>query len=70
MPVKLPAPVLGTEAQPGPKSLVVVVVPEDAPADDAADEAGDAADDEDGLELHAAAVRARHAARPEVASRR
>jgi hypothetical protein len=66
MPVKLPAPVLGTEAQPGPKSLVVVVAPEDA----GADEAGEAADDEDGLELHAAAVRARHAARPEVASRR
>jgi hypothetical protein len=40
-----------------------VVVPEDAPADAAAD-------DEDGLELHAAAVRARPAARPQVASRR
>jgi hypothetical protein len=77
MPVKLPAPVLGTEAQPGPKSLAVVA-PDDAPVDDAAEAADDAgaelagaaADDEDGLELHAAAVRARPAARPVVASKR
>ena len=65
MPVKLPAPVLGTKVQPGPKSLAVLA-PEDAGAEDAGDEvAGD-----DGLELHAAAVSARQAARPEVASRR
>jgi hypothetical protein len=78
MPVKLPAPPLGTEAQPGPKSLAVVLAPEEAPADDAAEAAEDAgaevagaaADDEDGLELHAAAVSARPAARPVVASKR
>jgi hypothetical protein len=70
MPVKLPAPVLGTEAQPGPKSLAVVA-PEEAGAEDAgAEVAGDDADDDDGLELHAAAVSARPAARPEAASRR
>jgi len=67
MPVKLPAPVLGTAAQPGPKSLAVVA-PEDAEA--GAVVAGDDADGDDGLELHAAAVSARQAARPEVASRR
>jgi hypothetical protein len=66
MPVKLPAPLLGTEAQPEPKSLLVVVVPEDA----GIEEAGEDADDEAGLELHAAAVRARQAPRPEMASRR
>src|SRR5579859_715101 len=74
MPVKLPAPPLGTEAQPGPKSLAVVDAPEDAGADAAeeagAEVAGAAADDEDGLELQAAAVRARPAARPVVASKR
>jgi hypothetical protein len=81
MPVKLPAPPLGTEAQPGPKSLAVVA-PEDADAAELAgpelagtelagtELAGDDADDEDGLEPHAAAVRARPAARPQVASRR
>jgi hypothetical protein len=56
-----------------------MAAPEDAPAGDAADDAGDDAaeeagaedaDDEDGLELHAAAVRARPATRLEVASRR
>jgi hypothetical protein len=68
MPVKLPAPVLGTEAQPEPKSLLVVVVPEAAGIEEAGiDEAGE---DADGLELHAAAVRARQAPRPEMASRR
>jgi hypothetical protein len=70
MPVKLPAPDLGTEAQPGPKSLVVVA-PEDAGADDAgAEEAGEDADDEEALELHAVAVRTAQTARPEVATRR
>jgi hypothetical protein len=58
---------LGTEVQPGPKSLVVVA-PEDAGAEDAG--ADDAGEDADGLELHAAAVRARPATRLEVASRR
>jgi len=71
MPVKLPAPVLGTEAQPGPKSLLVVAVPEDAGIEEAGiEEAGEDADDVDGLELHAVAVRARQAPRPEMASRR
>jgi hypothetical protein len=76
MPVKLPAPVLGTEAQPGPKSLVVVAVPEDAGIEEAGEEAGieeaggEDADDAAGLELHAAAVSARQAPRPEMASRR
>jgi hypothetical protein len=73
MPVKLPAPDLGTEEQPGPKSAVV-----DAGADAAAEEAGiedagaeeaGAAADEDPLELHAVAVRAT-AATPQAASTR
>jgi hypothetical protein len=76
MPVKLPAPLLGTEAQPEPKSPLVVVVPEEAGIEEAGieeagiEEAGEDADDEAGLELHAAAVRARQAPRPEMASRR
>jgi hypothetical protein len=75
MPVKLPAPVLGTKVQPGPKSLAVVA-PEEAGAEDAgaedagAEDAGAEVAGDDGLELHAAAVSARQAARPEVASRR
>jgi hypothetical protein len=77
MPVKLPAPDLGTDAQPAPKSLLVLA---DAP--DAADEAmadEDAIGDEDvgalaavldADELHAAAPTAIAAAAPESAIRR
>src|SRR5215469_1783700 len=55
MPVKLPAPVLGTAEQAGPKSM-------------AAD--GEDGEDEDAGELHAAAARARQAARTATARRR
>ena len=48
-----------------------LIIPELPPAEVAgAEVAGAAADDEDGLELQAAAVRARPAARPVVASKR
>ena len=41
-----PAPLLGTEAQPEPKSLLVVVVPEEAGIEEAGiEEAGEDADD-------------------------
>jgi hypothetical protein len=67
MPVKLPAPEAGTEAQPGPKS--VVVAPELlAGADDAGAEAEPAALElEDPLELHAAAPRAQVTVSPATA---
>jgi stage V sporulation protein SpoVS len=75
IPVKLPAPVLGTDAHPGPKSDVVLTddPAPDAMADDdddgmADDEAGAAAgvvDEED--ELQAAAPTARLAAIPDIA---
>jgi hypothetical protein len=75
MPVKLPAPVLGTDAHPGPKSDVVLAddpAPEAMADDDedgmADDEAGAAAgvvDEED--ELQAAAPTARLAAIPDIA---
>jgi hypothetical protein len=67
MPVKLPAPDLGTEEQPGPKSAVVAAGEEAAAA--GAEDAGVDAADEDPLELHAVAVRAK-AARPQAASTR
>jgi hypothetical protein len=72
MPVKLPAPDLGTAAQPGPKSLAAVegeedtAVGEEAAGEDVAPEA--AGEDED--ELHAAAPRLRLTARPDRARRR
>jgi hypothetical protein len=67
MPVKLPAPDLGTAAQPGPKSLAAVAGEEDTAAgEDVAPEA--AGEDED--ELHAAAPRLRLTARPDRARRR
>jgi hypothetical protein len=70
MPVKLPAPDLGTEEQPGPKSAVVAA---GGAAGTGAEEAGaeeaGADADEDPLELHAVAVRAK-AARPQAASTR
>jgi hypothetical protein len=77
MPVKLPAPVLGTDAHPGPKSDVVLAdepapeaMADDDDDDDAAgvDAAGAAAgvvDEED--ELQAAAPTARLAAIPDIA---
>jgi hypothetical protein len=73
IPVKLPAPVLGTEEQAGPKSIVVAAAEpppalEDAIGDDAIEEeeaAGaedpPAAADEEEDELHAAVDRARPA---------
>jgi hypothetical protein len=64
MPVKLPAPDLGTAAQPGPKSLAAVAG-EEAGEDVAPEAAGE---DED--ELHAAAPRLRLTARPDRARRR
>ena len=72
IPVKLPAPLFGTDAQAGPKSAVVAA-PEPPPA--VADAIGDedeaaGAADEDVLELQAAVVRARPAAIPETARRR
>jgi hypothetical protein len=79
MPLKLPAPDLGTDAQPDPKS--VVVAPEldgmaEADAlDGAADDEALAADDDDAEvpelpELHAAAPSARPAVTTETATRR
>jgi hypothetical protein len=69
MPVKLPAPEAGTEAQPGPKS--VVVAPELlAGADDMGSEAEAelaALVLEEPLELHAAAPRAQVRVRPVTA---
>jgi hypothetical protein len=62
MPVKLPAPDLGTAAQPGPKSLAAVAGEEDTAV---GEEAGE---DED--ELHAPAPRLRLTARPDRARRR
>ncbi|MGD0241082.1 MAG: hypothetical protein ABSB59_12235 [Streptosporangiaceae bacterium] len=79
MPVKLPAPDAGTDAQPGPKSLAAVAAPEDD-ADDAMGEEADAIgedDDEAGAaavedpdELHAAVARPRPATRVVAAIRR
>jgi hypothetical protein len=76
IPVKLPAPVLGTEEQAGPKSAVIADAPEPdgiAEADEGADEAAD--DGEDAAagvlelpELQAAAPRARPAAATETAA--
>src|ERR1700761_6030506 len=69
MPVKLPAPDLGTDAQPEPKSVVVA-----APEPDGMDEAlADDPDDADVLFvplLQAAAPRARPAVTAETATRR
>jgi hypothetical protein len=74
MPVKLPAPLFGTEAQPGPKSDTVLAdaPPPAATADDdgIADEEAGAAAVLDEPELHAAAPRAMLAAIPDTASRR
>jgi hypothetical protein len=79
IPLKLPAPDFGTVEQPGPKSVLVVAAepPEEAIADeddaigDEDDAIGDEVDPEaavlDPLELQAAAVRARPAARPVAA---
>jgi hypothetical protein len=76
MPLKLPAPDLGTEEQPGPKSAVVVA-PE--PAAEAGEDAIGAEEEAAGedvepeaaveelLELHAAAPRTQVRARPDTA---
>jgi hypothetical protein len=82
IPLKLPAPDFGTDAQPVPKSVLVVAAepPDEAMAeeDDAMGDEDDAAGDEvapeaavlDPLELHAAAPIARPAARPVIARTR
>jgi hypothetical protein len=72
MPVKLPAPVVGTAEQAGPKSMAAGPDAGDAAAggDAGAEVAGGDEDDDDPLELHAAALRASVTARPEVARRR
>jgi hypothetical protein len=80
MPVKLPAPVLGTEEHAGPKSVVVAAA--EPPAADALEDAigaeeeaagaeePPAAADEEEDELQAAVLRARPAAMPVTARRR
>jgi hypothetical protein len=80
MPVKLPAPVFGTEAQPAPKSVVVVAAEPPAAGDepDAIGEEAEAAGEdaepdaavEEPLELQAAAPMARAAASPDTARMR
>jgi phage terminase large subunit-like protein len=79
MPVKLPAPVFGTEAQPAPKSVVVVAAepPAGAVEDAIGDEAEAAGEDAEPdaavgepLELQAAAPMARAAASPDTARMR
>jgi hypothetical protein len=75
MPVKLPAPVFGTEAQPGPKSAAVAAAdPPAAEPDAIGDEAEAAGEDAEPdapvvepLELQAAAPMARAAASPDTA---
>jgi hypothetical protein len=76
MPVKLPPPDAGTDAQPGPKSFAAVAAEDDAIGeeadaigDEAFDEAGEAAVD-DADEPHAAVARPRPAARVVAARRR
>jgi hypothetical protein len=71
MPVKLPAPVFGTDEQPGPKSFPVVIAEDDSIGEDdaLAEEAGAAAVDEED-EPHAAVARPRPATRPVAAIRR
>jgi hypothetical protein len=80
MPVKLPAPDLGTAEQAGPKSVVAVDEPladgdeegDDADDDDDDDDAGLLEEDaavEDPDELHAATLRARPAPRAETTIR-
>jgi hypothetical protein len=72
MPVKLPAPVFGTEAQPGPKSLAAAAALDDdvIGEDDALAEAAgaDAVDEAD--EPHAAVARPSPATRLVAAMRR
>src|SRR5215472_16156186 len=73
MPVKLPAPVLGTAEHAGPKSMAAADGEDDAAGsgeDAGADVAGEDEEDEGADELHAAAPRARQAARPVRARRR
>jgi hypothetical protein len=76
MPVKLPAPVLGTDEQPGPKSDIALAGELAAAAPAAAeaepdDEAGaDAGVVDEAVELHAAAPTAMLAAIPDTASTR
>jgi hypothetical protein len=71
MPVKLPAPLLGTAEQAGPKSDIPLadelVLDDEAMGDD---DAGVAAPVEDDVELHAAVPTARVAAMPDTAIRR
>jgi hypothetical protein len=71
MPVKLPAPDLGTAAQPGPKSLAAVAGEEDiAVGEETGEDVAPDAAGEDEDELHAAAPRLRLTARPDRARRR
>ena len=71
MPVKLPAPVVGTAEQAGPKSTAAAPdAGDDAAGEDAGADVAGEEDDDDPLELHAAALRASVTARPEVARRR
>src|SRR5215475_1268984 len=63
IPVKLPAPVFGTDAHPGPKSLPAVAAEDDSIGEDAIEEGEDLAEEagaaavEDEDEPHAAVAR-------------
>jgi hypothetical protein len=77
IPVKLPAPLFGTDAQAGPKFIAVVAWDPPPAVEDAIGDEDEAAGDDppvsadvDELELQAAVVRARPAAIPERARRR
>ena len=65
------SPVVGTAEQAGPKSTAAAPdAGDDAAGEDAGADVAGEEDDDDPLELHAAALRASVTARPEVARRR
>jgi hypothetical protein len=71
MPVKLPVRVVGTAEQAGPKSMAAAPdAGNDAAGEDAGAEVAGGEDDDDPLELQAAALTASVRARAEVARRR